>query len=280
MNMLFRTLMIGLTGAALMTGAAAAAHGNPSSTGNDVSYPQCGKTLPSGQTFGVVGVNGGLATTANPCFAQELKWAGGSSGLVNQPKAQLYLNTGNPGGLGTASWPKNNTDPAGNLPDDPYGSCDGSNSLPCAWQYGWNRAVEDDQRMAVATLGLGMPSGVADYHWWLDVETANSWEAGSDFALQTNRADLEGMVAYLTAHGGTLGTGGTLGLYSTGLQWGQIAGPVPAASSLNRLNSWLPGARTLADAKGSCLSAPLVPGGWVSITQYTSGSLDTDYSCL
>jgi hypothetical protein len=28
--------------------------------GSDVSYPQCGKTLPSGQAFGIVAVNEGL----------------------------------------------------------------------------------------------------------------------------------------------------------------------------------------------------------------------------
>jgi hypothetical protein len=40
--------------------------------GNDVSWPQCGKTLPSGQAFGIVGVIGGLANNTNPCFATEL----------------------------------------------------------------------------------------------------------------------------------------------------------------------------------------------------------------
>ena len=34
--------------------------------GRDVSYPQCGKTLPSGQAFGIAAVNEGLANTTNP----------------------------------------------------------------------------------------------------------------------------------------------------------------------------------------------------------------------
>jgi hypothetical protein len=279
-NKLVWGMLIGLVATALPVGAALARPGSSSSTGYDISYPQCGKTLPGGQAFGVVGVNGGLATTGNPCFADQLKWAYGSSGLVNQPKAQLYVNTGNPGGLGTSSWPKNNTDPAGFNAPDPYGSCDGSDSPACSWQYGWNRTAEDDQRLVVAALGLGEPTGVTDYHWWLDVETLNTWESGSDVALASNRADLEGMVAYLKANGAATGAGGLLGVYSTGLQWGKIAGTVPNGSNLNNLNSWLAGAVSLQGAKKNCQSAPLGSGGWVSITQYATGGLDYDYSCL
>lgn len=100
--------------------------------GNDISYPQCGKTLPTGQGFGIVGVNGGIATTTNPCLSTELLWANLSFGTLNQTKVQLYVNTGNPGGLNTVSWPKNNTDPVGNISPNPNGTCDGSDSLACA----------------------------------------------------------------------------------------------------------------------------------------------------
>jgi hypothetical protein len=99
-------------------------------------------------------------------------------------------------------------------------------------------------------------------------------------ALASNRADLEGMVAYLKANGAATGAGGLLGVYSTGLQWGKIAGTVPNGSNLNNLNSWLAGAVSLQGAKKNCQSAPLGSGGWVSITQYATGGLDYDYSCL
>src|SRR5215216_6286831 len=70
----------------------------PTRVGYDVSYPQCGKSLPSARAFAVVGVNGGLSTRSNPCLSTQLSWAWRSNGSVtSQPKAQLYLNTANPG---------------------------------------------------------------------------------------------------------------------------------------------------------------------------------------
>src|SRR5215207_8526310 len=66
--------------------------------GYDVSYPQCDSSLPRDRAFAIIGANGGLSTRANPCLAAQLTWAWGSSGWVtSQPKAQVYLNTANPG---------------------------------------------------------------------------------------------------------------------------------------------------------------------------------------
>lgn len=149
------------------------------STGNDVSYPQCGATLPSGQAFGIVGVNDGLANTTNPCLAAEMSWAAGSTGTTSQPKVALYVNTANPGNLGVADWPANDVDPVTGQPDpDPYGTCSGGDDQACAWQYGWNMADLDAQRRGVANPDT--------YRWWLDVETANSWESNTE----NNDADL------------------------------------------------------------------------------------------
>src|SRR5689334_19422140 len=79
------------------TSASAAPASDPG-IGYDVSHPQCGHALPPGPAFGVVGVNGGLATNANPCLVTQLQWAWTSTGAVpTQPKTQLYLNTANPG---------------------------------------------------------------------------------------------------------------------------------------------------------------------------------------
>jgi len=45
------------------------------STGYDISYPQCGKTITYPAGFGVVGVNDGHPYSTNPCLASEITWA-------------------------------------------------------------------------------------------------------------------------------------------------------------------------------------------------------------
>lgn len=228
----------------------------PTNLGNDISYPQCSTTLPTAHAFGIVGVNNGLATTTNPCLSTELAWAAKSSGSTAQPKVQLYVNTGNPGGLNTASWPSTGT--------NPYGTCDHSNSLACAYQYGWNRAVDD-----ATNRGVTNPQ---TYTWYLDVETANTWDSTSG-GTQRNTADLEGMTAYFQS------IGAKVGLYSTSYQWGVIVGSSSSSSNLNGLSSWLPGATSTSSAQANCAAAPLTTGGTVRMAQYTSSNLDYDVSC-
>ena len=55
-------------------------------TGNDISYPQCGQAFPSGQAFGIVAVNEGVANITNSCLAAEMAWARASSGASRQPR--------------------------------------------------------------------------------------------------------------------------------------------------------------------------------------------------
>src|SRR5436305_9183461 len=81
---------------ALAVPATAAAAATSSSPGYDVSHPQCDVVLPPEAGFAAVGVNGGLASTPNPCLTQELSWAAavtapaaGAGG--GQPAVQLYL---------------------------------------------------------------------------------------------------------------------------------------------------------------------------------------------
>jgi hypothetical protein len=229
--------------------------------GNDVSWPQCGKALPKGPAFGIVGVNNGLANTTNPCLATQLTWAGSSSGSTAQPKVQLYVNTANPG-LAGSWWPTSNTY-AGTKVFNPYGNCKANDvGAACSYMYGWAKAYDD-----AYIRGISNPSG---YTWWLDVETGNSW-SGDKVA---NRADLEGMVAFF----GSINA--KTGIYSTATQWSQIAGTVPATSPLYTLPSWLAGARTMTAASRNCSSTPLTGGGKVSLTQYVSGGFDYDYSCI
>src|SRR5580700_428004 len=116
-----------LAASMMVTASAAAAHAAGTPTGNDVSYPQCGQALPSGQAFGVVAVNAGVANTTNPCLAAEITWAQASSGVAGQPRVSLYVNTANPGNHGVTDWPATNNNPlGGKLVSDPYGTCRGA----------------------------------------------------------------------------------------------------------------------------------------------------------
>ncbi|HUD11787.1 MAG TPA: hypothetical protein VMS08_05220 [Candidatus Saccharimonadia bacterium] len=236
-------------------GSARAAGGlSPNPLGGDVSYPQCGQSLPSGQAFGVVGVNGGTAGNFNPCLEQELTWANTSSGFSGQPRVQLYANTGNPGDItpAVADWPQTS-----NPLIDPYGSCAGRDNQACSWQYGYERGYAD---AATATAGV----------WWLDVETVNSWSTNT----ANNRADLEGMTYAFTI------SGSTVGVYSIPAWWSLVAGPVTSSSRLYYLPEWLPGASTQSEAKSNCRLRSFTGGGNIELTQYTSRALDYDVSCI
>lgn len=246
--------------------------GHRDTVGNDISWPQCGRDLPVGQAFGIVGVNNGLANTTNPCFAEQLAWAWTSTGTTAQPKAALYVNTANPGHAGTW-WPSSNYYPSDSSTPvlNPYGECTGANDAACAYIYGYGKAYDN------ATI-RGVPDP-ASYVWWLDVETMNTWQRD----VAANRASLEGMAFYYAK---VLGAAG-VGVYSTTYQWRQIVGSVgpvvsgtvePRPSILNGLPSWIAGATSFRGALRNCSSTPLT-GGEVTVTQYVPGDLDYDVAC-
>jgi hypothetical protein len=251
----------GYTTTAKTSPATAAVTPTAAGPGNDVSWPQCGKTLPKGQTFAIVGVNNGLATTTNPCLATQLSWAATSRGGTGQPLVALYVNTANPGIAGSW-WPTSNTY-GGRKVANPYGPCTkGSVAAACSYMYGYAKAYDDAN-----IRGINNP---ASYTWWLDVETGNTWSTDK----AADRADLEGMAAYFAS------IGAATGLYSTGAQWSQIVGTVPSSSNLYTQRSWLAGASSLATTDRKCAEAPLTGGGKVTLTQYVSGGFDYNKSCI
>jgi hypothetical protein len=257
----FRLFCAAAAAVMLLVIAAPAEAATTAGPGNDVSWPQCGKALPKGQTFGVVGVNNGLANNTNPCLKTQLTWAGTSTGGTGQPLVALYVNTGNPGKAGSW-WPTSNTY-GGTAVANPYGQCSaGAYDEACSYMYGYAKAYDDANIRGI--------TGPAAYMWWLDVETGNSWSTNTG----ANRADLEGMADYFAS------IGAKTGIYSTRTQLRQITGTVPSSSNLYRLPSWLAGAQTLAAAKRSCSDAPLTGGGKVTLVQYVSGSFDYDHSCI
>ena len=281
-----RALVVSVLSAAMLVATGpmpAQAKGRPgpsssSTTGNDISWPQCGGAYPTGQAFGIVGLTGGLANDLNPCFASELSWALGSGGGTTLPAAALYVNTADPSPA-VADWPRSDLDPNGVhvAALDPYGSCDGSDNVACAWQYGWGRAIQD-MLWLVTNAPAGLPNAPADYPWWLDVETANTWEIGTD-GQANNIADLEGMVAAFTstnesASGVPLGRA-TVGVYSTSSQWGTITGGTSGSASLSGLPDWIPGARTQSGARSNCSLAAFTNGPLL-ITQWFGRPYDGD----
>jgi len=114
-----------------------------------------------------------------------------------------------------------------------------------------------------------VPDTAGSYPWWLDVETANTWQ--SDTTM--NVADLQGMIGAFQAAGVT-----TVGAYSTSSQWDSVTGGTSSTSgSLYGITNWIPGATTLSEAQSNC-SQPSFTGGSVAITQW-SGTPDNDYAC-
>jgi hypothetical protein len=244
----------------------------PGQIGYDVSFPQCTEQggargpdlkqpLPTEPAFGIVGVNGGLGNTNNPCFAAELQWALGSTAVTSQPRVGLYVNTQNPG-TEARWWPRGDATQAGTPVENPFGSCVKDAGPACSYVYGYSMAEAD---VTPAVRKVAIP---AAYTWWLDVETSNDWSSDRT----ANRAVLEGMVAAFTD------VDARVGLYSTHLQWDTIVGDVPAASPLTALPSWLSAAITQRGAAENCTHAPLT-GGRVALAQWTDGVLDFNLAC-
>lgn len=252
----------------------------PTTTGTlgyDISYPQCGNRLPTDHFYGIVGVNGGNAATANKCLADQLVWATKAKIGSNQSRHQLYVNTANPGEVISqiTTWPTTATDSTGNTPVNPYGTCNGANDNACSWLYGWNRSIYTEDVFKIAATSKGLNTNTADYVWWLDVETMNTWQSGSNEALIRNTAAIEGFGAYYQSKGAKIG------LYSTAVQWAQITGNnISTSSNLNALPNWRPSGASLSNAKSNCKVAPLTSGGYISLTQYVVKNLDHNHSCI
>jgi hypothetical protein len=240
---------------------------SPASLGYDVSFPQCGATLPSNAGFGIVGVNDGHPISANPCLANEISWtASTTSGAPS-----FYMNTDAPGPAGTSNWPTNQSSPK---------ACTGVNSVACAYDYGWNAGLNSFGNAVIAETSLGTSSpltAVTSAHWWLDVETGNHWEtiesaygpSGQSQSIDQNM--LLGAIAYLRSVNIV-----NVGIYATAQQWRTITGTPPTAFAT--IPAWMPGYPTLSAAQAACLT-PSFDGGRVAMIQYPQSGLDGDYVC-
>ncbi len=96
-------------------------------TGLDVSWPQCGKQLPrTPLAFAVVGVDNGRAFTANPCMAEQYRWAGSTGTLPG-----LYFTLRSPQGPTATRGLQG-----------PAGTCVASDSRCVAFNYGYHATRE------------------------------------------------------------------------------------------------------------------------------------------
>jgi hypothetical protein len=256
-----RSLALALAVVGVLTGPAYAGHKPPRSTAPatyDVSYPQCGKALPSPINGGIVGVNGGIVLSGNPCLATEYAWAAKATTYA----PAFYANTGNPGPAYSSHWPAGQQLPA---------VCDGTNTEACSYDYGWNAAKDSFARAAAVT------STAAAATWWLDVETGNSWETLESAYGQTataranDRASIAGAVAALRDAGVA-----TVGVYSTSYQWGQITGGTGTQFAAQPV--WVAGVGSLSTAQSNCRSTSFT-GGRVVLAQYSSNGYDADVPC-
>jgi len=225
--------------------------GGSSPTGYDVAYPQCGSALPSSPLFGIVGVNNGIVYSANPCLVAQYQWATTSTTTAGA-KVSFYANTANPGTAST-HWPSGQTINGR--------SCDGTLNAACSYGYGWNAAADsftDAARAAGTTAAATSP-------WWLDVETANSWQSNTDL----NNADIQGGLDYLASQRVP-----SAGIYTNRTSFQSIMG---STTSFATYPSWVPGATSLTGAQSNCSAS--ITGGHVVYAQYPSGGFDGDYPC-
>lgn len=222
-------------------GALAAGVYAPGTTGSELTWFGCLSPFPDPpQTFAIISISGGRAFYANPCLISEFAWARNAS---TPPSFLLNLNSP----VGTTAFEGRS---------GPKGSCRSEDALCLSYNFGYNAA-----RLAAAYAQSQETSAPM---WWLDVETENTW---SDNAAANGQV-IQGAIDSLAA------LGFSAGIYSTPLQWNQIAGNFSPA-----LPVWLAGAQDANSAPGYCTQSQSFGGGPVWLVQYTNGDHNNDYAC-
>ena len=237
---LSRAIVRGGLGAAVLLGAPAhaalAAGPYPTgSSGFDISYPQCGSPQPRG-SFAIIGVTHGRAFSRNDCFAAEYQQA---VAAVTAAGVSFYMNLN--AAIGTT---------ASNGASGPAGTCRRSDKGCQAYNYGYN-AAQDAYSYASSSGQAGV--------WWLDIETANSWNAQD--AL--NRTTIQGAADFLT------GSGRRVGIYSTQAMWTSITG-----GWSNGWPIWYAGTASCEYARARAFT-----GGEVWLVQAGSATDNGDIAC-
>jgi hypothetical protein len=228
------------------------------SFGYDVSWPQCGRVLPTDGAFKIVGINGGRPFDENPCLLDQLLWA-------KETSPQLYFNTANPGPELSMFWPIGQTSPktCSELAPD---------SMGCAFNYGYNFAEYAYISAETSYENLGLATSPKDAFIWLDVELENSWRLESP---KKNVKALQGAVYYLK----NVAKVKRLGFYSNDYQWGVITG---STKVFDDYPSWVATASNRELSIEACAKKVGFTGGRTRLTQYIDLELDLDVNvnCL
>ncbi len=241
-----------------------------STTGYDVSHPQCDGPLPADASFVVLGVNGGRVFAGNPCLDEQTAWA---HQISDAPA--FYANTANPGPLVSEHWPSGQMYPRTCASDYPA-----NDSVGCSYDYGWTAAEDSYNRAYYAALETyGAGAAQPDGDWWLDVETSNSWQSlqdgptSADQARANAVAALQGAADYLAHEAGVR----QVGFYSSFDQWQQITGGTEDRFAAYPV--WVAGAGDRASAFDRCDPTQSFTGGPVELSQYREGAFDANVRC-
>lgn len=221
------------------TSVASSAYRVNTAIGYDISYPQCDKEFPQYPAYAIIGVNGGRPFTDNKCFALQAKWANKKYAPLSVYQNLSYVT--NRFAHYTSAGPN---------------KC-GRNDEHCkAYNFGYQASKY--------AHNSAKKYNVVPKQWWLDIETMNTWS--EDKAL--NRSVIQGAIDYHTAQGHKLG------IYSTGYQWGVIAGDFKPG-----LPAWVAGAKSRAHAPTRCTEKYAFTGGKVQMVQYVKDDLDHNHLC-
>jgi hypothetical protein len=158
-------------------------------TGVDVSWPKANCQVPARflRSWAIVGVDGGLDFTKNPCLRSEASRVSDYT---------LYANTGYPDtafGRHFTATPRH---------------CSRGNMICLAYDYGYANGVY--------TVKYAASQGLHATRWWLDVETDNSWTNN----IYVNRASIAGEAAAIRRETVV----GQVGVYSYPGQWDLLTG--------------------------------------------------------
>ena len=276
--------------------------------GFDVSYPQCGRTLPKPGAFSIIGIDGGRAfrdRTSNDatesCLTQQLAWAKNAKSAIS-----LYANTGNPGGpvisditgsspvdLAIANWPSNAgtqsfpANPRACYEDPTTTTTYEADTVDCAYDYGYRAAWDSYRRAVAAFKAAGIAYSPASVNWWLDLEEGNTWRGHDDGYIHPNdvnltTADLDArnIASMQGAHDYLVKVAKVkqLGFYGSPNAWATI---MAATTTFADHPYWYPiGPATNADAVAKCAAwvNNVTGSGQPAMVQYIDAELNLDMS--